>query len=84
MDRGFLSNVELRTWRGGTYYGLAVLILAAIFRYLVVEPRAMGFACSETPQPWWCAPREIIMNPVAESRTARSRRPRWPGGPWRC
>ena len=41
--------------------GLAVLILAAIFRYLVVEPRAMGFACSETPQPWWCAPREIII-----------------------
>jgi hypothetical protein len=41
--------------------GLLVLGLAAVFRYLVVEPRAMGFACSETPQPWWCGPREIII-----------------------
>jgi hypothetical protein len=41
--------------------GLLVIALAAIFRYLVVEPRAMGFACSETPQPWWCAPREIVI-----------------------
>jgi hypothetical protein len=41
--------------------GAVVLGLAAIFRYLVVEPRMMGFACSETPQPWWCAPREIVI-----------------------
>lgn len=40
---------------------LAVLGLAAAFRYAVVEPREMGFACSETPQPWWCGPREIII-----------------------
>ncbi len=41
--------------------GLVVLGLAGAFRYLVVEPRMMGFACSETPQPWWCGPREIII-----------------------
>lgn len=41
--------------------GLVVLGLAAVFRYAVVEPREMGFACSETPQPWWCSPREYII-----------------------
>jgi hypothetical protein len=41
--------------------GAVILGLAAIFRYLVVEPRSMGFACSETPQPWWCGPREIVI-----------------------
>lgn len=40
---------------------ILVIGLASAFRYLVVEPRMMGFACSETPQPWWCAPREIII-----------------------
>jgi hypothetical protein len=53
-------------WSGGRITAwivtaLLVLGLAAVFRYLVVEPRSMGFACSETPQPWWCAPREIII-----------------------
>lgn len=41
--------------------GIVVLGLAAVFRYAVVEPREMGFACSETPQPWWCSPREYII-----------------------
>jgi hypothetical protein len=41
--------------------GAVILGLAAVFRYLVVEPRSMGFACSETPQPWWCEPREIVI-----------------------
>jgi hypothetical protein len=55
-----------KRWSTGRIVGwivtaLLVLALAAAFRYLVVEPRAMGFACSETPQPWWCAPREIII-----------------------
>lgn len=40
---------------------IVVLSLAAAFRYLVVEPRSMGFACSETPTPWWCAPREWVI-----------------------
>lgn len=40
---------------------LAVLGAAAWFRYGVVEPRSMGFACSETPTPWWCAPREAVI-----------------------
>jgi len=44
-----------------TIAGLIVLGLAAVFRYAVVEPREMGFACSETPQPWWCSPREYII-----------------------
>ena len=30
MDRGFLSNVELRTWRGATYYGIAIAVLIII------------------------------------------------------
>jgi multiple sugar transport system permease protein len=30
MDRGFLSNIELRTWRGATYYGFAMLILILV------------------------------------------------------
>lgn len=52
------SAARLARW---LVLGAMVLGLAAIFRYLVVEPRMMGFACSETPQPWWCAPREIII-----------------------
>ncbi|MFC5417443.1 hypothetical protein ACFPL7_21660 [Dongia soli] len=40
---------------------ILVLGLAAVFRYLVVEPRSMGFACSETPTPWWCGPREWVI-----------------------
>ena len=55
-----------RGWSSGRIAGwivlaLVVLGLAAVFRYLVVEPREMGFACSATPQPWWCGPREIII-----------------------
>lgn len=46
---------------GWVIAGLVVLGLAALFRYAVVEPREMGFACSEVPQPWWCGPREIII-----------------------
>ena len=40
---------------------LVIIGLAAVFRYAVVEPREMGFACSGTPQPWWCSPREYII-----------------------
>jgi hypothetical protein len=40
---------------------LLVLGAAAAFRYLVVEPREMGFACSETPTPAWCGPREWVI-----------------------
>jgi hypothetical protein len=50
-----------RRFIGWVVLGLVVLGLAAVFRYAVVEPREMGFACSETPQPWWCSPREYII-----------------------
>lgn len=53
-------------WSRGRILGWAVLALlilvaAAVFRYAVVEPRSMGFACSETPTPAWCAPREWVI-----------------------
>ncbi|HVJ33291.1 MAG TPA: hypothetical protein VND94_09255 [Terriglobia bacterium] len=54
-------NWSRRRIAGWIIAALVVLGLAAIFRYAVVEPREMGFACSETPQPWWCGPREIII-----------------------
>jgi len=46
---------------GWLIVALVVIGLAAVFRYAVVEPREMGFACSETPQPWWCSLREYII-----------------------
>src|SRR6185369_6714842 len=60
------SSVPAGSWSRARILGwvvtaLIVLGLAAVFRYLVVEPREMGFACSETPQPLWCGPREIII-----------------------
>lgn len=30
IDRGFLSNIELRTWRGALYYGVALAVLIII------------------------------------------------------
>jgi hypothetical protein len=52
------SGPRIATW---LILALAVLGAAAWFRYVVVEPRSMGFACSEMPTPSWCAPREWII-----------------------
>jgi hypothetical protein len=40
---------------------LAVLALAMVVRFLVIEPRGIGIACLSAPVPWWCGPRDVVV-----------------------
>jgi hypothetical protein len=40
-----------------------VLALAAVARFQLIEPQAIGIACSATGAPWWCLPREALVLP---------------------
>jgi hypothetical protein len=44
-------------WLVPLVVGAAALGLGLVARYLWIEPREMGLACSDLPPPWWCAPR---------------------------
>lgn len=35
----------------------AAAALAALLRYLVIEPEGLAHLCSAAAAPWWCAPR---------------------------
>ena len=39
----------------------AVAALAAVVRFQLVEPQALGMLCASADAPWWCVPREAIV-----------------------
>ena len=41
--------------------GVATLGLAMSLRYLLIEPHDIGYACADTVSPWWCVPREGVV-----------------------
>jgi hypothetical protein len=41
----------------------AVMALAVVVRFQVIEPQAIGVACSAPGAPWWCLPREALVLP---------------------
>lgn len=45
----------------GALLATVALGLAMAIRYAVIEPRDVGLACVETPHPWWCGPRELLV-----------------------
>lgn len=49
----------IRPWVGGA---AVVLALALAMRFLVIEPRGIGIACLGQPIPWWCGPRDLLVN----------------------
>jgi hypothetical protein len=51
-----LSRVA--TWAGAA---VAILALALVFRYLLIEPHDMGMACADDGGPAWCMAREAIV-----------------------
>ena len=40
-----------------------VVALAAVARFQLIEPEAIGIACSAAGAPWWCLPREVLVLP---------------------
>lgn len=40
-----------------------VMVLAAVARFQLIEPQAIGVACSAAGAPWWCLPREALVLP---------------------
>ena len=41
----------------------AVVALAMVVRFQLIEPQAIGIACSAPGAPWWCVPREALVLP---------------------
>jgi hypothetical protein len=41
----------------------AVVVLALVVRFQLIEPQAIGIACSAAGAPWWCLPREALVLP---------------------
>jgi hypothetical protein len=48
-------------WRLWLIFGVVVLGLAFIARYLWIEPSTMGLACAALPTPQWCRWREGVI-----------------------
>jgi len=40
-----------------------VAALAAVARFQLIEPQAIGITCSAADAPWWCLPREALVLP---------------------
>ena len=40
-----------------------VIALAVMVRFQLIEPQAIGIACSAPGAPWWCLPREVLVLP---------------------
>ena len=40
-----------------------VTALAVLARFQLIEPQAIGIACSAPGAPWWCLPREALVLP---------------------
>jgi hypothetical protein len=41
----------------------AVVALAAVARFQLIEPQAIGITCAALERPWWCLPREALVLP---------------------
>jgi len=42
---------------------VGVMALAVLVRFQLIEPQAIGIACSAPGAPWWCLPREALVLP---------------------
>jgi len=54
----------MQTWRYRTTVLVATaasLTAALAVRYGLIEPQALGLACKAAQAPWWCLPREAII-----------------------
>ena len=40
-----------------------VMVFAAVARFQLIEPQAIGVACAAAGAPWWCLPREALVLP---------------------
>jgi hypothetical protein len=40
-----------------------VMVLAAVARFQLIEPQAIGVTCGAQGAPWWCLPREALVLP---------------------
>jgi len=40
-----------------------VVALAAVARFQLIEPQAIGITCAAVEHPWWCLPREALVLP---------------------
>jgi hypothetical protein len=49
-------------WLTPLIVGAVALGIGLAGRYLWIEPREMGLACSDLPPPWWCASREAAVH----------------------
>lgn len=48
----------------GLHYAAAAAVvaaLAAVLRFQLIEPQAIGILCSGAGAPWWCLPREAVV-----------------------
>ena len=41
----------------------AVMALAVLARFQLIEPQAIGVTCAAQGAPWWCLPREALVLP---------------------
>ena len=41
----------------------AVMVIAVLARFQLIEPQAIGITCSAPNAPWWCLPREVLVLP---------------------
>jgi len=57
-DIGSLKDPAIRA---ALITAAAALVLAFGLRYLLIEPRAMGEACSAAAPPAWCAARQAVV-----------------------
>lgn len=49
-------------YRTAVLVGTVASFAAALaVRYGLIEPEALGLACKAAPAPWWCLPREAII-----------------------
>lgn len=51
-----LSRVAL--WIG---VGVGTLVLASVFRYILIEPHDIGMACADQGAPRWCDARQVVV-----------------------
>lgn len=48
----------------------AAAALAALLRYLVIEPEGLAHLCSAAAAPWWCAPRAAAITAFSSGALA--------------
>ena len=44
-------------------FAAAVVALAVVLRFELIEPQAIGITCAAPAAPWWCLPREVLVLP---------------------